>query len=94
MRQSRALLLLSIPLLLVAGCASDEQNVVEVRVPVSVPCIPSDFPGGPAYVDTDADLLAAGGPEERYRLLVIGREQRSARLGTLEGVVNACRRPE
>lgn len=94
MMHFRAPLVFSLPLLLLFGCASDEQQIVEVRVPVSVPCIPSDFPGGPAYVDSDADLLSAGGPDERYRLLVIGREQRSSRLGVLEGAVNACRRPE
>ena len=60
-------------------------------VPIAAPCIPSDFPAPGAYPDTDHALVAAPDAIERYRLLILGREERVARLRLLEPAINACK---
>lgn len=61
-----------------------------VLVPTVANCVPGNLPAKPTYPDTDPALLGAADAAERYRLLIVGREIRVARLGTLEGVVEAC----
>ncbi len=79
-----------------AACASPAApepiiRTVEVRVPVPVSCIPADFDrDGPAYPDTDAALLGAEDPAERYSLLWAGRGIRQAREAELMGVLEGC----
>lgn len=84
------------PLFLIAalaGCTPTDAIVrsVPVHVPVAVPCVPPEMPARPQYSDSDIALIEAGDPAERYRLLVLGREQRIARLSLLEPVVDVCR---
>lgn len=69
-----------------AGCAAPV-----VKVPVAVPCVPAEMPPAPGYPDTDAALLRAPDAPERYRLMILGREARIARLGVLEPVLEACK---
>lgn len=78
---------------ILAGCTSqsDAVRTVTVKVPVTAPCVPDSLPDAPAYPDTDGRLRAAPDAADRYRLLILGREVRIARLGVLEGVVAACR---
>lgn len=77
---------------LVAGCSRPGAvRPVTVKVPVAVSCVPASLPDAPAYPDTDGRLLAAPDAADRYRLLILGRELRVARLGVLEGVAAACR---
>lgn len=63
----------------------------KVVVPVAADCVPPHMPPAPSYPDTDPALVRASDAAERYRLLILGREVRVARLGLLEGVVDACR---
>lgn len=72
-------------LLVLAACAPGRV------VPVAGSCVPESLGAAPAYADPDSALLAAPDAAERFRLLVIGREQRMGRLAALEGVVRACR---
>ncbi len=77
---------------LVAGCGNQTAvRTVTVKVPVAQPCVPASLPDAPAYPDTDGRLRAAPDAADRYRLLILGREIRIARLGLLEGVAAACR---
>ena len=84
--------------LAVAGCSTSPKPspeplviVKEVKVPVAVTCVPDELKGPPAYPDTDEALLRAAGPEDRYQLVVAGRDLRVARLGEVEPVVSGCR---
>lgn len=86
-----ALLLAALGLTLAACSGQPVVRTVEVQVPVAVPCVPDTMPPRPRYPDTDATLREAPDYVERYRLLILGREARAARLGALEGVVDACR---
>jgi len=83
--------------ILLAGCASTPPEPVivtkEVKVPVAVACVPTKTPEPPAYVDTDAALKSAAGPEDRFQLLAAGRIQRNQRLAVLEPVLRSCRAP-
>lgn len=79
-----------------AACASQAPpepivRAVEVRVPVAVTCVPSGLSEPPAYIDTDAALKSAAGPEDRFQLLAAGRIQRNQRLAQVEPVVAGCR---
>jgi hypothetical protein len=66
-------------------------QTVEVRVPVSSPCVPSKYDRTrPEYVDTEAALRAAVDAAERYQLLWGGRMQRIAREGENEAVISGC----
>lgn len=85
--------------LLLSACASKpttapQPTVVtkEVLVPVNKSCVPPKLGGPPDYVDSKAALRKAAGPEDRFQLVIAGREQRIARLGELEPVVTACRK--
>ena len=75
--------------LMLAGCAT-RVEYKEVRVPVAVPCV-ADIGDAPAYVDTGSALAGAPDLFERVKLLLAGREQRTARLSALEGQYAACR---
>lgn len=77
--------------LALAGCTTPIVRTVEVQVPVAIPCVPPSLPLSPAYADPDSELRTAVDPAERYRLVLVGREQRIARLGVLETVIDACR---
>lgn len=82
--------------LLLAGCATTQTpepivRTVEVQVPVRQPCVPSTLGPAPIYADTDAALLGASDPAERYQLLGFGRAQRIVRLNELETVIAGCR---
>lgn len=75
------------------GCASAAPRVetVTVSAPVARSCVPVTLGPLPAYIDTDAALKAAGGPEDRYQMVTAGRAQRVARLGEVEPVLQGCR---
>ena len=81
------------PLLFVAACASapTAMRTVQVAVPVATACVPASLPAAPGYPDTDHALVRAPDAAERYRLLIIGREIRIARIGVLEALVEACK---
>jgi hypothetical protein len=66
-------------------------RTVEVKVPVPVACVPASLGAPPAYVDTDAALKSAAGPEDRFQLLAAGRIQRNQRLAQVEPVIKGCR---
>lgn len=62
----------------------------EVRVPVTVPCVPKSLKLTPSYPDTDEELRHAG--SERFLTLIIaGRDARLARLAELEPIIKGCR---
>lgn len=66
-------------------------ETVTVDAPVARSCVPPALGEAPAYIDTDAALKAAGGPEDRYQMVIAGRVQRNARLGEAEPVIRGCR---
>lgn len=72
------------------GCASSSGERTAL-MPVSASCVPVRLPREPEYPDTTESLLAADGADERYRLLIAGRELRRARLRQLEPVIEGCR---
>ena len=77
-----------------AACATAPEPVirtVEIKVPVRQSCVPQNLGSAPTYIDTDDALRAARDPAERYRLVIAGRQQRSARLGEVEPVIQTCR---
>lgn len=79
-----------------AACASTSPpepviKIVEVKVPVPISCVPKGLGPPPQYVDSDAALRAAAGPEDRYQLVYAGRKQRIARQGETEPVIARCR---
>lgn len=84
----RALLLV----LLLGGCATAEPRVVvrEVLVPVAQPCV-ADVGEAPQYTDTPEAIRAAVDVFERVKLVLLGREERDARLRILEGQAKVCR---
>lgn len=83
----------------VAGCAGSPPpepivRTVEVRVPVTLPCVPKALRVRPEYADNDKALTAAVDPAERYLLLWVGRLQRMDREMELEAAVAGCPREE
>lgn len=83
---------------MLAGCATTTPTepvvrTVEVKIPVPVSCVPKELSPEPAYVDTDAALKSAAGPEDRFQLLAAGRIQRKQRSAETEPVLRACRAP-
>jgi hypothetical protein len=66
-------------------------RTVEVKVPVPVACVPKALGDPTIYVDTDAALKSAAGPEDRFQLLAAGRIQRNQRLAQVEPVIKGCR---
>jgi hypothetical protein len=66
-------------------------RTVEVKVPVPTSCVPKKLGDPPEYVDSDAALRAAAGPEDRYQLVYAGRKQRIARSAEVEPVIKTCR---
>jgi hypothetical protein len=77
--------------LLLAGCAHDGQ-VIEIKVPVPVPCVSADFPKPPTYPDTREALRQAPDQAEFVRLLAAGWPLREARLKALEAALEPCRK--
>jgi hypothetical protein len=85
-------------LLALCGCATTPPPVpepiittVEVKVPVTVPCVPDGYnKKAPAYVDSDPALKAAADAAERYQLLWGGRAQRIARERENEAALAGC----
>lgn len=79
-------------LLALAACATTppriETRVVEVKVPVPVPCA-VDVPP-PVYSDTDEALRAAPDIFERVKLLLAGRLERDAHDQTEIAARAAC----
>jgi len=67
-----------------AACATDAPppepiiETVEVRVPVSVPCLPKDFDVSPDFRVTDETLRAAPDAGSRYVLSFQGYRERDA----------------
>ena len=87
-------LVLILAALALGGCAHGAGGqVIEVKVPVPVPCVSADLPKPPAYPDTLAALKAAPDQAEFTRLLAAGWPLRTARLEALEAAVEACRAP-
>ena len=91
---NRALILSA---LLLASCGTTATTapdpvvqVVEVRVPVAVPCDP-DIGPDPAYLDSDAALAAAGDLFDRVKLLLAGRGQRIGRDAVKTAALDGCR---
>lgn len=81
-----------------AACATQAPpepvvRVVQIKVPVAASCVPASTPEPGAYVDTDAALRLAAGPEDRFQLLAAGRIQRNQRLAIVEPVLRGCRTP-
>lgn len=79
-----------------AACATQAPpepivRTVEVKVPVPVACVPDGLGEPTAFVDTDAALKSAAGPEDRFQLLAAGRVQRNQRLAQVEPVIKGCR---
>lgn len=87
-------------LLIVAlsGCGATQERpeprivIQEKLVPVSKPCTPSNVASAPQYPDTDEALLAVAGADERYKLLIAGRDLRIARSTVVEPVIEGCRK--
>jgi len=77
------------------GCATapvePKVQIVEVKVPVAVACVPKDFPPKPVYPDPLPALRAAPDLAEFNRLMTAGWGPRDARLKALEDQVAACR---
>ncbi len=87
--------LLAVVLCALSACSSFERiRTIDVLTPVSTSCVPPGLPEAPEYVDNDVALIAAPDLAERYRLLVVGRDQRTVRLDELETVVDLCRKDE
>jgi hypothetical protein len=66
-----------------------EVRTVEVKVPVTRACVPSDLPTPPTYAD--AALNGGSPPDERYRLTAQANQERKARLARTEPIITACR---
>jgi len=85
-------------LLVLGACASQPQlpivKTVEVKVPVTISCVPSDLPAAPIYPDTAQALIAQPTPTARLRLLEEGWGLRDTRISLLESLMQACRRHE
>lgn len=83
--------------LLLAGCAAEPQRpepeirTVEVKVMVPQPCRAlAAMSEEPAMPDTDEALKAAPGLFDRVKLLLQGREIRSARLEQYKAAKASC----
>jgi hypothetical protein len=84
----------------VAGClhgrpapAPEPREIpVVVDKPVAVSCVPPNVGDAPAYSDNAKALRAAQDGAERYRLTILGRAERDARLSVVEPVIDGCRK--
>jgi hypothetical protein len=86
-------------LALFAACGGQPKHVEpivvvkEVKVPVSVACVPETYDAKrPDYADSDGALRVALDAAERYQLLWAGRAQRQAREKENEAVISGCPR--
>lgn len=90
----RPLMVLGATLTLTAcGTTAREPEIRTVYVdrPVRMSCVPSNLPPPPSYRVGRSDLAAAPDAAERYRLAVVGFQERDARLNEVEPVVETCR---
>ena len=79
-----------------ASCATTPEVRVEyVPVPVGVACIPRSIGDEREYSDSDEALRAAEDAAARFVILIMGREERKARLAEVEPVLASplCRSP-
>lgn len=96
--RSLALLLAAAGTVSLGACATrpepEPEPVVRVQYvdrPVAVPCVDERVGGPPVYTDSDDALRAAPDAAERYRLVSLGRIERTARLEILEAALSVCR---
>lgn len=87
---------IAVSIVSLCGCASLAKpepviKTMRVEVPVAVQCVPKTTPEPPTYVDTDAALKSAAGPEDRFQLMAAGRIQRMQRQAITEPIISACR---
>ena len=82
--------------LALAGCASTPCPVPvpkivtqTVQVPVPVRCAPQLAPD-PRYGDSDAELKALPGAEDRYQALAVARPLHYAREAELKAALQGC----
>lgn len=88
----RALIAVAVVLPLLCGCATKAEpqiRTVEVKVPVTRPCVAPDVPPPPRYAD--GDLNSATPPDQRYLKTATANQERKARLARIEPVIAACR---
>ena len=74
------------------GCAEGQDRIVEVKIPVPVPCAVATSER-PAYADNPAAVRAAQDIFDRAKLLLAGREQRDQYIRELEAAVFGCSMP-
>lgn len=91
MRAFALLVLLTVGVLMLHGCAHAPTmpKVVNIAVPVS--CVPPGVAAAPEYPDTRDKLLALDEGPERYRLIAAGRLLRDQRLAVVEPIIKSCR---
>lgn len=84
--------------LAVSACATRPEprpdpvvSVQYVDRPVAVPCVSTSIGDPPTYSDSDDALRAAPDAAERYRLVALGRVERTGRLEVLEAALSVCR---
>jgi hypothetical protein len=85
--------LITLATLALAACAStSEPKIVihEVKVPVTVACVPADLPAKPASYADDA-LTASTPADQRYIAIAGANQARKARLARIEPVIQSCR---
>jgi uncharacterized lipoprotein YajG len=82
------MLLRVIPMLLLAGCTSTAPALVEVRIPVPVPC---QAPTVETPRFASADLRPADDLQTKVRALLAERQQHLAYETRLRAALNACR---
>jgi hypothetical protein len=77
--------------IILAGCAHDAGKIElqTVNVPVPVHCKPNIKPSE-TFPDTDQALKSAPDIFERVKLLLAGRDLRTARVNELEVALQAC----
>ena len=78
--------------IVLAGCASDKPGEIKlqtVNVPIPVHCTPT-IETTVVYPDTDDALRTAANIFERTKLLVAGRDIRTARILKLEAALRGC----
>lgn len=91
MKAFALLVLLTVCVLMLHGCAHAPTmpKVVNIAVPVS--CVPKDVGPAPQYPDTDDRLLGMDDGPDRYVLIAAGRILRNQRLAVVEPVLKSCR---
>ena len=80
----------AVVLMCLGACATKPTAPIEVRIPVSTPCVSADVPAPPASYADDA-LASVTDPVERTQRRAAANLQRKARLAIVEPVLAACR---